>query len=61
MTPKIFKEKVKSYCEYKGYIYNPNANKDGRIRSNNKEYIIVAIPSDIPGLDEGVQNTELPF
>lgn len=61
VTPKIFKEKVKSYSEYKGYIYNPNANKDGRIRSNNKEYIIVAIPSDIPGLDEGVQNTELPF
>jgi len=38
---KRFREKLQSYCQYKGYIWNPNSNKDGRIRSNGQEYFYI--------------------
>lgn len=37
-----FKEKVKAYCEYNGYNFNPGADKAGRIRNGQDEFIVVA-------------------
>jgi hypothetical protein len=43
VNPKKFKEKLLLFCEYAGLTINPvQAGKDGRIKSNGKEYFIVA-------------------
>jgi DNA primase len=59
VTLKHFREKLKLYCDYRpGYIFNPQANKDGRIRSGSIEYIIIQ-PGDMEIID--TQSTKLPF
>ena len=48
LTPPMFKNKMKSYCKYKGLIFNPSGENfiyDGRdIKSGGKEYFIVGTP-----------------
>lgn len=36
------KEKVRLYCQYAGLEFNPGAGKDGRVKQNGIEYLIVA-------------------
>jgi hypothetical protein len=43
VNPKRFKEKLLLFAEYSGYAINPiQAGKDGRIKSNGKEFFIIA-------------------
>ncbi|MEO7176740.1 MAG: hypothetical protein ABIV51_12540, partial [Saprospiraceae bacterium] len=38
---KDLKKKIRIYCEYRGLQFNPGGDKDGRIKSNGIEYILV--------------------
>lgn len=42
MSMPAFKARVKDYASYAGFQFNPGADKSGRIRAGNEEFIIVA-------------------
>lgn len=42
MDEKRIKEKVRLYCKYMGFEYNPTAGTDGRVKFGKTEYLIVA-------------------
>jgi len=46
LTPNGFTKKLKEFCKYSGYIFNPKdlQNTDGRIKSNGVEYFYIKIP-----------------
>lgn len=37
-----FKVKLKSYCDYAGYLFNPGSDSTGRIRAGSEEYVLIA-------------------
>lgn len=39
---KKIKEKVVAYCKYAGLTFNPNQDKEGRVKYNGTEYLVVA-------------------
>ena len=42
INSRTIKEKVKLYCQYKGFDFNPHAGDDGRVKRNGTEYLTVA-------------------
>lgn len=42
ISQRYFRDKLKAFCQYAGFEFNPGAGKDGRIRSGGVEYFVIA-------------------